>query len=69
MLHFKLNTFRRALDAELKQCCADGGANKTKKDEKEAIKEEEKILWSTLFIFPMEPVWYPCEGVPRFKVQ
>ena len=69
MLHFKLNMFRRALDAELKECCADGVADKTKKDEKEAIKEEEKILCSTLFIFPTEPVWYPCEGVLRLRVQ
>lgn len=33
------------LNAELRECCTDGVANKTKKEEKEAItEEEEKIL-------------------------
>ena len=38
--------FRRALDAELRKRCADGVANKTKKEDKEAITaEEKKTLW------------------------
>jgi len=29
LLHFRLRTFRRVLDAELRECCADGKGQRT----------------------------------------
>ena len=43
---FRLCTFRRALDAEMRQSSEDGVMNKTKKPEREGLTEQkERILW------------------------
>lgn len=46
VLSCRLNTFRRVLDAEMKDLTADGVALKTKRAEKVGISaEEEKMFW------------------------
>ena len=46
VLYCRLNTFRRVLDAEMKDLTADGVALKTKRAEKVGISaEEEKMFW------------------------
>ena len=83
LLHFRLSSSRRALDAELRECCADGVANITKKENKEAMTaEEEKILWEknlldchsaksllhTIYFYNWK-LFGICEGASRSKIR
>lgn len=45
MLHFRLSAFQSVLDAESRECFADGMANQKKEEDEAITTAEEKILW------------------------